>query len=141
WHIGEGITDGGQGRLGTALPIGKTKIPILNVMAATMPFICPGKDECPGTACRKDRANLPIEDVRLDILTIPATVEPDLPHEYRPVPSHILQTCEIGLKTLLRLQVDVETHEVQEWELQILCGGIVHIGDEPFRILLLGSPV
>jgi hypothetical protein len=41
----------------------------------------------------------------------------------------------------LRLKVDVETHEIQERELQVLRGGIVHIGEEPFRILLLGSPV
>ena len=81
WHIGKGIADGCQGRLWTALPIGKTKIPILNVMAATVPFIRPGKDKCSGTACRKDRANLPIEHVRLDILAVAATVEPNLPHE------------------------------------------------------------
>ena len=110
-------------------------------MAATVPFIRPGKDECPGTPCRKDRANLPIEHVRLHILAVAATVEPDLAHEYRTVTGNVLQARQIGLKTFLRLKVDVETHQIQEWELQVLGGGIVHIGDEPFRILLLGSPV
>ena len=42
---------------------------------------------------------------------------------------------------LLLLQVDVEAHEVQERELEIFGGGVVHIGDEALGVLGLDGAV
>ncbi len=132
---------GCQRRLRVPLPIGQTEIPIRNVIAATVPFIRPGKDKRAGTPPRKDRADLPLEHVRLSVLSVATTVESDLPHEHRTVTRHVLQTRQVGLKAFLRLEVHIEAHQVQERQLQVLRGGIVHVRDQPFGVLILGHLV
>src|SRR5262249_3750290 len=83
----------------------------------------------------------PLEHVRLVILTMSTTVEPDLAHEHWTITRNILQTRQITLETILCLEVDIKAHQVQERQLQILRSGIVHVRDQSFGILILGRPV
>ena len=52
-----------------------------------------------------------------------------------------MQPGDIGLETILLLQVDVEAGKVQEIEIEVLGGGIVDVGDQRLRVLGLSHIV
>ena len=66
---------------------------------------------------------------------MPAAVQPDLRHDEGPVADQILKPREVGGQTLLGLQIHVEACEVEERELEVLRGGIVHVRHQGRGIL------
>ena len=72
---------------------------------------------------------------------MPAAVQADLGQDEWPVTRNIVKPGKIGCEGLLRLEEDIETHEVEKGELQVLRGGIIDVGDERVWILGLGDPV
>ena len=102
-----------------------------------MPLVRPGEDERAGAACGEGSSHLPVEHLRLGLLAVPERVEAELAHEEGMVAGDGLQPGEIGLQPILGFEVHVERDEVEERELEILRGRVVHIRDEPVWILLL----
>src|SRR2546421_6038052 len=98
-------------------------------MAAPVPLVGPGKHKSACAAGGKGGAHLPVERARLGLGALAAAVQSNLGQNQRSVARQVVQPRQVGGEGLLRLQVDVETNEIDERELQILGGGIVDVGD------------
>src|SRR5215204_4035357 len=70
-----------------------------------------------------------------------ATVQPDLGHDHRLVARNIVEAGEVGFEVFLLLEINVECDKVDEGQPQILCGGIVNVGDEASGIFAFGGVV
>ena len=106
-----------------------------------MPFVGPGEDERTRAARRERGRDLPAERGRLAVFAVSAAVEPDLGHHERTVLRHVLQTSEIGVEPVALLEKDVETHKVEEGQLEIFRRRVVDVGDESLGVLGLGRAV
>src|SRR5262249_59518505 len=58
--------------------------------------------------------------------------------DQRPVADQVLQPKQIAAKLFWVVQVDVERHEVEERQVQVLGGGVVGVRDQAVRVGLLG---
>src|SRR5215208_2866392 len=141
WNLGEGFADALQGGLGAPIPAGEPKIPIFDVVTAPVPLVGPGKDEGAGAPGSERRPDLPVQGACLVLLAVRATVQSDLCHDHRLVASYVVEAGEVGFQVFLLLEIDVECDKVDEGQPQILCGGIVDVGDEASGILAFGSVV
>ena len=110
-------------------------------MAVSIPLVGPREDEHAGAPGGEGRAHLPVERPGLAPLAVAEAVEPQLAHDERPIAGDVLQAGEVRVESLLRLEVDVEAHEVEERQLEVFRRGIVHVGDEPARVLVLDHPI
>ena len=72
----------------------------------------------------------PGERPRLSLPPIAQTVHADLAHQQRSLARDVLKTREIGLETILRLEIDVETGEVEKGQAQVLGRRIVGVRHE-----------
>ena len=97
----EGPAHDGQRELGPTVPMGESKIPIVDVMPAAVPLVGPPEHERARASCRKGGADLPVEHLRLLDFAVPTTVQPDFPQQQRTIPDEILKPCEIRFKTIL----------------------------------------
>ena len=59
--VGEGLADGLEGRLRSAIAVGEPEAPIFDVGAGAVPLVRPGEDEGTGTAGREGRPDLPAQ--------------------------------------------------------------------------------
>ena len=139
--MSEGLADRCKCRLRAPIPLREAESPVVNLSTRPVPLVCPGKHKSASAAGRRSRTDLPVEHARLGFLAMAQTVQPDLTHDQRPVARKVLQAREVGLMTLLRLQVDVEANKVQERKLEILGSRIVHVGDKTVCILGFYGPV
>ena len=135
------LDDGGERGLRFAVAAGESELPVVDLGAAAVPLVGPGKHERPGAAAGKRGAHLPVQRARLYRFPVAQAVEPDLAHDQRALAGEVVQASEVGLEILPPLQVDVEAHEVQERELEILGGGVIHVGDEPAGIFGLDRAI
>ena len=130
-----------QRGLGGPVDPGEAEGPVLHVVAVPVPLVGPGEHEDAGTAGGERAPRLPGERARLDALVVAEAVKPELAHEERSVAGEILQTGQVGLKPVLRLEVHVEAHEVEERQLEVFRRGVVHVCHEPAGVLLHDRPV
>jgi arsenite methyltransferase len=61
--------------------------------------------------------------------------------KHRLVARYVVEAGEVGFEVFLLLEIDVECDKVDEGQPQILCGGIVNVGDEASGILAFGGMV
>ena len=140
-HLGERLPDRAQRGLGRPVDPREAEGPVLHVVALPVPLVGPGEHEDAGTAGGERAPHLPGERARLDALVVAEAVKPELAHEERSVPGEILETGQVGLEPVLRLEVDVEAHEVEAGQLEVFRRGVVHVRHEPAGVLLLDRPV
>src|SRR5437773_3870671 len=136
-HLGEGVTDGGEGRLGPALTVRDAEGPVVYFGSSSVPFVGPREHENAGTAAGEGRADLPIETACLRELAVTKSVEPDFTENHRAVCGDVLQPRQVRFKSRLFLEVHVVTNEIEEWELKVFRRGVVHIGDQSLGVLVL----
>src|SRR5207244_9864099 len=101
------------------------------------PVAGPGVNEDACAARREGGANLPAEHLRLSRFTVPQAVQTHLRHDQGAVAGNVVQAGQVGIETLLRFQINVETGKIEERKLKIFGGGIIDVGDKTFRILRL----
>ncbi len=134
-RLGHRLPRGGQGGLRPPVAASQTEVPVFDVVAAPMPLVGPGEHERAGRTGGEGRPHLPVERARLPSQAVPAAVQPDLRHDEGPVADQILKPREVGGQALLGLQIHVEAREVEERELEVLRGGIVHVRHQARGIL------
>ena len=139
--MGERLAHRVERRLRAAVAVGEAEVPIVDVEAAAVPLVGPREHEGARAACLERGPDLPVEHLRLHFLAVPPAVQPDLGHHQGPVAGDVLEPRQVGRERPLRLQVDVEGHEVEERELEVLRRREVDVGDEALGVLLLGCAV
>ena len=105
---------------------------VLDVVAAAIPLVGPGEDKRARTALGKSGPQLPVETLRLGILTVALAVEADLRHQQGFLIHQVLKSRKIISELTLLLQVDVEAQQIQEAEVEMLGGGL----QEPMLAIL-----
>src|SRR3712207_2233026 len=116
-------------------PVREAEGPLFHIGAVVVPLVSPGKNQGAGAAGRECGPHLPRENARLAVLAVSKAVQPNLGQNHRPIACNVLEASEVGLKTLLLLKVDVKGNKVDERQLQIFSGRIVHISNEALGIL------
>src|SRR5438046_4863639 len=81
----------------------QTKIPVVDVLATSVPFVGPSIDKCPRAACGEGLSYLPVQVSSLRLASIPVAVESDFRYQQRTIACEVLQPREIGLIFVLRL--------------------------------------
>jgi hypothetical protein len=74
-------------------------------------------------------------------LAVAQAVEPQLTHDERTITGERVQPCQIGDEPLARLEVDVETEEIEERKFQVFRRRIVDVRHQRRRILALHGVV
>ena len=115
---------------GCARAVGEPEVPVVDVVAATMPLVGPGEDERARAARRERRAELPVESVAACVSAVAAAVETELRDHERPVAGDVLQPREVGLQALGVLEVDVEATKSRNGSSQVLRRREVDVRDE-----------
>ena len=138
--LGVGRPHGAQGRLRLAALVRQAELPVVHVLARPVPLVGPGKNERARTARGERRAHLPVEHVRLCLLAVAEAVEAELAQHERAIARQVVQAGKVGLEAIARLEIDVEAHEVEERQPQVLGGRVVDVRDEAVRILRLHDP-
>ena len=139
-HVGERLLDDLEGGLGRTIGAREAECPVLHVMAMPVPLVGPREHEHAGASSRERRPHLPVERLRLHVVAIAETVESQFAHDERSVTGDILQTPQVRLEPRRGLEVDVEAHEIEERELEVFRRGVVDVGHEPVRVLVLDHP-
>src|SRR5919198_2062388 len=139
--MGEHPSDRRQSRLGLTLAVDEPEVPVEDLAAATVPFIRPRKHEGPSATGLKRRPQLPLETLRLALAPVPPTVEPNLAQDQWPIASDVVQTSEVRLEVRLPFEINVEAHQIEERQVQVLRRGVVDVGDQRVGVLLLGRGV
>ena len=135
--LGVGGPHGAQGRLRLAALVRQAELPVVHVLARPVPLVGPGEDEGARRARGEGRAHLPVEHGGLGPLSVAEAVEAELAQHERAGAREVVQTGEVGLEAIARLEIDVEAHEVEERQPQVLGGRVVHVRDEAVGILRL----
>jgi hypothetical protein len=86
-------------------------------------------------------SHLPVDDARLFFPPVAQTVEAQLAQQERSLVCDRLEPAEVRFQTFLGFEIDVETHQVEEREPQILGRRIVDIGNETLGIFFFDCPV
>jgi hypothetical protein len=123
-----------QRRLRPPFAIGQPELPVVDFLATAMPFIRPRKHERAGRSARERRSNLPVQHACLLVAPVAHAVEPHLAEQQRPLIGDDLQPRQIGVESILGLQIDVETHQIQKRQAQIFGGRIVDVRDQALGI-------
>ena len=139
--VGEGSPHGGEGGLRSAVAPRQAELPVLDVVAPPVPLVCPREDEEPGAPGRERRPHLPVQHVSLRGRTVPPAVQPELGHDDRAIAGQVVETGQVGLQALPRLEVHVEADHVEERQFQVLGRGVVHVRDERPRVLGLDRAI
>src|SRR4029079_11013457 len=105
--------------------VGQPELPIVDLEAATVPLVRPREDEAARCAGAEHRLDLPAENRSLILDPVPVAVVPALGDHEREVADDVVQTREVVLQALLRLEKDVEGGKVEEGQLEILRRGVV----------------
>ena len=134
--VRERLTHRPEGGFGRAVDGREAEAPIRDITPVAMPLVSPGEDEDAGAAEGERGADLPVQRLGLPPLAVAHAVEPELAHDQRAVAREVLQPRHVRFEPVLRFQVDVEAHEIQERQLEILGGGIVHVSDESPRVFV-----
>ena len=75
---------GSERRFGAAVAARETKLPVVHILAAAVPFVGPSVYKGTGAARLESGANLPAERVGLRRLAMAQAVETELRHHERP---------------------------------------------------------
>src|SRR5467141_3876361 len=130
-----------EGELWASVTSREPKIPVFDLVSASMPFIRPGKDKYSSAAPCESTPYLPFKGGSLGLLTVSSAVQPDLRQQQWAVTSKGLQTCKVGLECVLRFEIYVETEKMQERELQKFSCRKIHISNKRFGIFSLCHPI
>ncbi len=102
-----------------------------------MPLVRPGEHERASPARGEDRLDLPRHRRALALLPVAQTIEPDLRHHQRPIPRNVLQPRQVSLQPLARLEVDIETREIEKGQVKVFRRRIVDVSNQRRRIFQL----
>ena len=80
-HVTERLDHRVQRGFWTAVAARETERPVVDLGASAKPLVRPGEYERAGAPGRKDRADLPVERLRLRVLAVPKAVQPRLGHD------------------------------------------------------------
>jgi hypothetical protein len=126
----EDALEGAVGGLLLAIPAHQPEGPVLDREAARVPLVGEGEGDGACTAELGGDAGGARDDGRLGLLPLADGVDAELGEHEGAGAGQVLQTGEVAAQGDLVVQVDVETGEIQEVELQVLRGGEVGVGDE-----------
>ena len=134
---GERLPDGPECRLRPPAAIDDAELPIDDGVAAPMPLVRPGEDDCTGSTSSERRVYLPRDQVGLSDVTVGTGVDADLREDEGMVTGDCLEARDVSLERVGLLQEDVERDEVEKGELEILSRRIVGVCDEGAIVNLL----
>src|SRR5467141_3321420 len=126
-----------EGELWASVTSREPKIPVFDLVSASMPFIRPGKDKYSSAAPCESTPYLPFKRISLGLLTVSSAVQTDLRQQQWAVPSKGLQTCKVGLECVLRFEIHVETEKIQEREFQKFSCRKIHISNKRLGVFSL----
>src|SRR6516164_5309389 len=92
---------------------GDAEGPVLDLVAAGVPIIRPGEDECAGQTHQEGLPDVAGQELRLFLLAVPERVHADLPQEQRLIADEVLEAEQVAAKGFQIVQVDVESQEVE----------------------------
>src|SRR5262249_34219807 len=118
-RVGKRLADRAQRRLPSPLAGGQSKVPVLDLVAAPVPLVCPGEDEGSDTPSRERAPDLPGQCACLFMQAMPTAVESDLGQQQRSLAGKVLKACQVRVEQLRRLEVDIERDEVQERQVEV----------------------
>ena len=137
--LGEETSDGFECLLGGTIPADKAEGPVENFVAAPVPLIGPGVENRSGQATADHGVEVPADHLGLLLLGVADRVHAELTHHERLVVSEVLEACQVALKVLAAVQVDVEGQEVDVLRQQILGRRIARVGVQCAGILATGN--
>src|SRR3954469_24633735 len=108
-----------QRRLRATESIRQPEIPVVDVVAAAMPLVCPGEDNRPGAAPLEHRPELALDGLCLLVQPVSPTVEPELCEQQRAVTHDVVKPRHVRLQLARTLEEDVEAGEVEKGQLQV----------------------
>ena len=106
-------------------------------MSAGVPVVGPGEDVGPGQAHQLGLAQVAREQSGLLRLAMPERVQAELAQDQRAVADQVLQPEHVVAERRMVVQIDVEGHEIEEGEIEILRGGVAGVGDQAVGVGLL----
>ncbi len=130
-----------EGELWASVTSREPKIPVFDLVSASMPFIRPGKDKYSSAAPCESTPYLPFKGGSLGLLTVSSAVQTDLRQQQWAVTSKGLQTCKVGLECILRFEIYVETEKVEEREFQKFGCRKIHISNKRLGVFSLCHPI
>src|SRR6266436_8219648 len=140
-NLGEDSSHDVEGELWASVTSREPKIPVFDLVSASMPFIRPGKDKYSSAAPCESTPYLPFKGGSLGLLTVSSAVQTDLRQQQWAVTSKGLQTCKVGLECVLRFEIYVETEKIQERELQKFSCRKIHISNKCLGVFSLCHPI
>ena len=99
-------------------------------VSAGVPVVGPGEDVGPGQAHQLGLAQVAREQSGLLRLAMAERVQAELAQDQRAVADQVLQAEQIVAKRRMIVQINVECHEIEEGEIEILRGGVTGVGDQ-----------
>src|SRR5206468_1844770 len=123
-----------------ALPCDDPKCPVCNFLAASKPFVSPGKKNRSGKATFYDAIDVPTEHVGLLVFRMPDRVHAEFPKDKRMLTSEILEPQQVPLEITLVVEVHVKTAKISILRQQIFGRGICRIRKESIRIDSASDP-
>src|SRR5467141_3263688 len=130
-----------EGELWASVTSREPKIPVFDLVSASMPFIRPGKDKYSSAAACESTPYLPFKGGSLGLLTVSSAVQTDLRQQQWAVTSKGLQTCKVGLECILRFEIYVETEKVEEREFQKFSCRKIHISNKRLGVFSFCHPI
>ena len=130
----KGLTDGSKSRFGLTSTIGQAEVPIFNFVTAAIPFIRPSKDKRSCASGRPNCTDLPCQYLSLRVLPLSQTIQPNFREDQGTFVGNVLKTGKVRMKSGPGFQIDVETHKIQEGELEIFGCRIIDVRDKSVRI-------
>ena len=123
------------------IPPREAKVPILNIEAASIPFVCPPEYKYSCATTGEGRPDQPIQGLGLALFPITPAVETNLGQDQRAFSRQIVESRQVSFPGILRLQIHVKAHQVQEWQSKVLGCGIVYVSNQRVGILTFYYPV
>ena len=128
-------------RFGSAVAVDEAEVPVVDVEAPAVPLVGPREDEDPGGPAGEGAATCQ-SSARACASWLWRRLS-------RPVsvtisgrsPADVLEPGEVGLELRPGLEEDVEADDVHERQLEVLRAGVVDVGDERPRVLVLAVAV
>src|SRR5258708_31612352 len=85
-----------EGELWASVTSREPKIPVFDLVSASMPFIRPGKDKRSSAAACEGTPYLPFKRISLALLALSSALQTDLRQHHCAVTSKTSQTCKVG---------------------------------------------
>jgi hypothetical protein len=133
WRVFEGRRDAGGGRFQAPLPIDEPELPVVDVGAATPPFIGPRKCDRAARPFLERGANVHRGDLGLARVSLTNGIGAGFGEQQRLVSGDVLQSREIGPQIGFVVQVDVEGVQIEERQIEKLRRRKIHVREQGVR--------